>query len=96
MQGKGGRSLDSNNPFFDNVEKKTNVKKDEIFKIADSVSNADFSDPQVVKALIARIGQTAGVPVSKEKEDAIVKAITSGNIPGNFSSLSKIFSPKQK
>nr|WP_188801890.1 stage VI sporulation protein F [Sporolactobacillus putidus] len=95
MQGKGGRSLDSKNPFFDNIEKKTHVKKEDIFAIAESVSNADFSDPEVVRKLIARIGRTAGVPVSKEKEEAIVKAITSGNMPSNFSSLSKMFGPKK-
>ncbi|MCL1631838.1 stage VI sporulation protein F [Sporolactobacillus sp. CPB3-1] len=87
--------MDSNNPFFDNIEKKTNVKKEDILKIANSVSNADFSDPKVVKDLIARIGNTAGVPVSKEKEEALVKAITAGNIPGNFASLSKIFGSKK-
>ncbi|MET1249811.1 stage VI sporulation protein F [Sporolactobacillus sp. STCC-11] len=86
--------MDYTNPFFDNIEKKTNVKKEDILEIANSVSNADFSDPKVVKELIARIGGTAGVPVSKEKEEAIVKAITSGNMPSSFSSLSKIFGPK--
>lgn len=87
--------MDSKNPFFDNVEKKTHVKKEDIFAIADSVSHADFSDPEVVRQLVARIGKTAGVPVSKEKEEAIVKAITSGNLPSNFSSLSKMFGPKK-
>lgn len=83
--------MDSKNPFFDNIEKKTHVKKEDIFEIARSVSNADFSNPEVVRQLVARIGKTAGVTVPKEKEEALVKAITSGNVPGNFSSLSKMF-----
>lgn len=87
--------MNSNNPFFDNIEKKTQMKKEDVFAIANSVSNADFSNPEVVRALIARIGKTAGVTVPKEKEEALVRAITSGNVPGNFSSLSKMFGPKQ-
>lgn len=86
--------MNPSNPFFDNIEKKTQMKKEDIYSIADSVSNADFSNPEVVRQLIARIGRTAGVPVSKEKEEALVKAITAGNVPGNLSSLSKMFGQK--
>ncbi|RYM05387.1 stage VI sporulation protein F [Sporolactobacillus sp. THM7-7] len=87
--------MDSNHPFFDNIEKKTQMKKEDIFAIANSVQSADFSDPAVVRQLIGRIGKAAGVSVPKEKEDALVKAITSGNVPNNFSSLSKMFGPKK-
>jgi hypothetical protein len=83
--------VDPNHSFFDNIEKKTQVKKEDIVNIANSVSNADFSNPEVVRQLINRIGKTAGVAVTKEKEDALVKAITSGNVPGNLSTLSKLF-----
>ncbi|CAM3158814.1 stage VI sporulation protein F [Sporolactobacillus spathodeae] len=83
--------MDSKNPFFDNIEKKTRMNKDEIYKIADSVSGADFNNPVVVRQLIGRIGLAAGVDVPKEKEEALVKAITSGNLPANFSSLAKMF-----
>ncbi|MFT8362370.1 MAG: stage VI sporulation protein F [Sporolactobacillus sp.] len=83
--------MDSKNPFFDNIEKKTHLDKDEIYKLADSVSGADFNNPEVVKQLIGRIGLAAGVNVPREKEEALVKAITSGNLPANFSSLSKMF-----
>ncbi|MFT8316866.1 MAG: stage VI sporulation protein F [Sporolactobacillus sp.] len=83
--------MNSKNPFFDNIEKKSHVKKEDIYSIADSVSGADFSNPEVVRQLIAQVGATAGVDVPKEKEEALVKAITSGNLPGNISSLSKMF-----
>ncbi|WKB37124.1 stage VI sporulation protein F [Terrilactibacillus sp. S3-3] len=86
--------MDPKNPFFDNIEKKTNVKKEDIFAIANSVANADFKDPEVVRKLIARVAQVAGVSVPKEKEEAIVKAITNNNVPLNFSSLSKMFGQK--
>ncbi|WP_345938773.1 stage VI sporulation protein F [Sporolactobacillus vineae] len=94
MQSQRRAPMNASNPFFDNIEKKTQMKKEDIYSIADSVSNADFSNPEVVRQLIARIGRTAGVPVSKEKEEALVKAITSGNVPGNLSSLSKMFGQK--
>ncbi|MFT8871126.1 MAG: stage VI sporulation protein F [Sporolactobacillus sp.] len=83
--------MDANNPFFDHIEKKAHVDKDQIYQIAHSVSDADFSDPEVVRQLIGRIGAAAGVNVPKDKEDALIKTITSGNLPSNFSSLSKMF-----
>lgn len=86
--------MNASNPFFDNIEKKTQMKKEDIYSIANSVSNADFSNPEVVRQLIARISRTAGVPVSKEKEEALIKAVTSGHVPGNLSSLSKMFGQK--
>ncbi|MCI1857002.1 MAG: stage VI sporulation protein F [Sporolactobacillus sp.] len=87
--------MNSNPSFFNNIEKKTQMKKEDIYAIADSVTGADFSNPEVVRQLIARIGRTAGVAVPKDKEEALIKAITSGNVPDNFSSLSKLFGPKQ-
>lgn len=86
--------MDPNNPFFDNIEKKTNVKKEDIFALANSVSNANFNDEKAVRQLVGRVARLANTPVSKEKEDAIVKAIVNNNVPMNFSSLSKLFGHK--
>ncbi|WP_270179066.1 stage VI sporulation protein F [Alkalihalobacillus sp. CinArs1] len=80
--------------LFDNIEKKTNVKKEDIFKLADSVQGADFSDERTVRRLIANVARVANVQVSKEKEDRIVKAIVNKNIPLDFASIAKLFSQK--
>ncbi|TCP31655.1 stage VI sporulation protein F [Scopulibacillus darangshiensis] len=86
--------MDPNNPFFDHIEKKTNVKKEDIFSLANSVSNANFKDEKTVRRLVGQVARLANVSVSKEKEDAIVKAIVNNNVPMNFSSLSKMFDQK--
>lgn len=70
------------------------MTREDIVKIAQSVQSADFTDPEVVRQLIGRVGKAAGVSVPKEKEEALVKAITSGQVPGSLSSLSKMFGPK--
>ncbi|MTT31264.1 stage VI sporulation protein F [Terrilactibacillus sp. BCM23-1] len=86
--------MDSKNPFFDHIEKKTNVKKEDIFSLANSVSNADFHDEKTVRDLIGQVAKLANVSVPKEKEDQLVKTIINNNVPLNFSSLSKMFDQK--
>lgn len=86
--------MDPNNPFFDHIEKKTNVKKEDIFSLANSIANANFQDEATVRGIVQRVGKMANVDVPKEKEDKIVKAIVNNNIPLNFSSLSKMFNQK--
>lgn len=83
-----------NQNFFDNIEKKTNVKKEDIFKLANSVSNANFKDERTVRKLIADVARLANVPVSKEKEDKIVDAIVNNNMPADLSQLAKMLNKK--
>ncbi|WP_078553261.1 stage VI sporulation protein F [Bacillus alkalicellulosilyticus] len=79
------------NNFFDNIQKKTNVNPEELMKIANSVSNANLKDENTIRQLIAQVAQVANVQVPKEKEDQIVQAILSGNMPTDFGSLTKMF-----
>ncbi|MBO9128252.1 stage VI sporulation protein F [Bacillus sp. 165] len=79
------------NNFFDNVEKQTKVNKEDIFKLASSVQNANLKDEKVLRQLISQVAAMAGRPVSKEKEDQIVKMIINNNMPADFSSLSNMF-----
>lgn len=85
--------MDRNN-FFDNLEKKTNVKQQDIFQLANSVSGANFKDEQTVRNLIQQVARMANKPVSKEKEDELVKAIVNNNMPLDFASLAKMFGKK--
>ena len=80
--------------LFDNLEKKANVKQQDIFNLANSVSGANLKDEATVRNLIQQVGALANKPVPKEKEDELVKAITTNNIPLDFASLAKLFSKK--
>ncbi|WP_408006537.1 stage VI sporulation protein F [Pseudalkalibacillus sp. A8] len=80
--------------FMDDIEKKTGVKKEDIFKLADSVQGANLSDEKTIRQLISQVSRMAGVPVSKEKEDQIVKAIKNNNIPLDMTSIAKMFNKR--
>lgn len=83
--------MNGSNNFFDNIEKQTKVNKDDIFKLAASVQNANLKDEKVLRQLIQQVAMLAGRPVSKEKEEQIVKAIVNNNIPADLSSLGNLF-----
>ncbi|MFC0188528.1 stage VI sporulation protein F [Fictibacillus aquaticus] len=80
--------------FFDNIEKKTSVKKDDIFKLAQSVSHSNLGDERTIRMLVSQVASLAGVPVSKQKEDQIVQAVLNNKVPLDFAALSKMFEAK--
>ena len=57
-----------NDNIFDKVEKKTNVKKEDIISLAKSVSNQDLSDERNLRKLIKQVARLAGKEVTKEKD----------------------------
>ncbi|MFD3446115.1 stage VI sporulation protein F [Microbacteriaceae bacterium 4G12] len=83
--------MSSNNNFFDNIEKQAKVNKEDIFKLASSVQNANLKDENVLRQLIHQVALLAGRNVSKEKEDQIVHAIINNNMPADFASLANMF-----
>lgn len=83
-------SNNSNNPF-DKIQQSTGINPNDIFKVADSVKNADFSDEKTVRRLVRQLAKMANRPISKEKEDKIVKSITSNKVPADLNSLSQLF-----
>ncbi|QSS98474.1 stage VI sporulation protein F [Pontibacillus sp. ALD_SL1] len=68
---------------FEHLQNKANISPDEIMKVADSVKNANFKDEKTVRNLVKQLSKMAGKPISKEKEDKIVKAITNNNMDMN-------------
>jgi hypothetical protein len=80
--------------FMDQIQKKTNVKPEDLLKLANSVSNTNLQDEKAVRQLISQVSRLANKPVSKEKEDQIVEAITKNNMPMDFASLAKMFNKK--
>lgn len=78
------------NPF-EKIEQSTNLSSDDIYKIADAVKNQNLSDEKTVRNLVRQLSKMANKPVSKEKEDRIVKAITQNKMPKDMNSLSKFF-----
>ncbi|HEX6593453.1 MAG TPA: stage VI sporulation protein F [Bacillota bacterium] len=79
-----------NNPF-EKIQSNTNLSPTEIYKVADSVKNADFSDERTVRQLVRKLAKMANKPISKQKEDQIVQTITQNKIPADMQSLTKMF-----
>lgn len=73
-----------NNNFFDRVEKKTNVKKEDILNLARSIQNKNLNDEKELKKLIKSVANLAGKDVSKEREEKIIDAIMKDKIPKNI------------
>ncbi len=73
-----------NDKFFDKVEKKTNVSKDDILELAKSLQNKNLKDKEELKKIIKNVASLAGKEVSKEKEDKIIDAIVKDKIPKNI------------
>lgn len=76
--------------MFDKIQKNANISPDEIYKVADSVKNADFSDERTVRNLIRQLAMLANKPISKEKEDKIVEAIVKNKIPMDSKSINNL------
>ena len=75
------------NSIFSKVEEKTNVKKEDIIKLAKQASNQDLSDEKNIRKLIKEVAKLAGKDVSKEKEEKILNAIKKDKIPKDLKNV---------
>lgn len=73
-----------NNNFFERVEKKTNVKKEDIMSLARSIQNKNLKDEKELRKLIKSVASLAGKEVSKDREEKIIDAIIKDKIPKNI------------
>ena len=74
-------SKDNKDSIFDQLENKTNVRKEDLMKLAKSVSSKDLNDEKNLKKLIKDVARLAGKDISKEKEEKIINAIKKDKIP---------------
>lgn len=73
--------------IFEKVESKTNVKKDDIVKLAKSISGTDLNDEKNLRKLIKDVGRLVGKDVGKEKEEKIIQAIKKDKIPKDLKNI---------
>ena len=82
------------NPFFQNVEKKTGVKMDDLLQLANSMQNANFKDEATVRSLIQQVAKIANKQVNKELEDKIVDMILNRSNEVNMQTISEMLNKK--
>ena len=73
--------------FFKRVEKKTNVNKDTILSLASKLQQGDMKNEDNLREIIHELSTMTGKPVSKEKEDKIIKTIQNDQVTDNIDKL---------
>ena len=73
--------------IFDKVEKKANVKKEDLLKLAKSVSGQALNNEDNLRSLIKKIARLAGKEVSKEKEEKIINAVKKDKVPKDIEKM---------
>ncbi|MBP3766469.1 MAG: stage VI sporulation protein F [Bacilli bacterium] len=73
--------------FFNKVEKKTNVGKDTILRLAEKLQKNDLKCENTLREVISELSKITGKPVSKEKEDKIIKAVKDDKIPKDLDKM---------
>ena len=67
--------------FFNKIEKKTNVGKDTILKLAKKLQENNLKDEGTLREVIQELGSLTGHEVSMEKEDKIIDAVQNDKVP---------------
>ena len=80
-------SNNENDSIFEKVENKTNVKKEDIVKLAKSITGKDLNDEKNLRKLIKDVARLAGKDVPKEKEEKIINAIKKDKIPKDLKNV---------
>ncbi len=88
---RGGECVSRQRNPFEKIQSQTNLSPSEIYKVADSVKNADFSDEKTVRQLVRQLAKMANKRISKEKEDQLVQSITQNKMPMDMQSLTQMF-----
>lgn len=70
-----------NDSFFNKIEKKTSVGKQTILDLAAKLQKTDLKNEGTLREVIQELGEMTGRPVSKEKEDKIIKAVVNDEVP---------------
>ena len=73
--------------FFKKFEKKTNVDKDTIIKLANKLQNGNMKDEKTLKEVIGTLSQMTGRTVSKEQEEKIINAVVNDKVPNNIDKM---------
>ena len=67
--------------LFNKIEKKTNINKETILKLANKLQQNNMKDENSIREIIQDISNLTGKEVTKEKEDKIVQAILKDQVP---------------
>lgn len=73
--------------FFNKVEKKTNVGKDTILKLAKKLQENDLKNENTLREVINELSDLTGRTVSEEKKNKIIEAVQNDNVPKDIDKM---------
>ena len=73
--------------LFNKIEKKTNINKETIINLANKIQKNNMKDETTLREVIQDLSNLTGKPVSKEKEDKIIKTIINDQVPNNIDKM---------
>ena len=75
------------NNFFNRIEKKTNVGKDTILKLAQKLQENDLKNEDTLREVIQELSKLTGKDVSVEKQNKIIDAVKNDKIPKDLDKM---------
>lgn len=73
--------------FFNKVEKKTNVGKDTILKLAKKLQENDLKNENTLREVIEELSDLTGRTVSEEKKNKIIEAVKNDKVPKDIDKM---------
>ncbi len=75
------------NSFWNKVESKTKVSKDNILDLARKLSNGNMKDEKTLNEVIDTLSSLTGKEVSDEKRKKIINKINKDKVPKNIDKM---------
>ena len=73
--------------FFNKIEKKTNVGKDTILKLAKKLQDNDLKNENTLREVIQELSKLTGKDVSVEKQNKIIEAVKNDKVPKDIDKM---------
>lgn len=79
--------MKKNDPFLDKISKKTNVKKEDIFALADSLQHKNLNKEEDIRDFISSVANMTNKPIESQKMDKLVDMIKNNKVPKDFDKM---------
>lgn len=75
------------NEFVDRVADKTNLKREDIFKLANDLHTKDLNNEQDIRSFIATVAKVTHQRLEPAKVDKLVKIIKNKQVPQDIEKM---------
>lgn len=81
--------MSSQKNIFNKIQNETNLRPEDIYQMAASIKNADFSNERAVRNIVQQISKMAGKNLSADKEKKIIESIVNNKVPNDVQDLKR-------